>query len=87
MVVGGGKLKRLNRRPPAVLGHVEHDAVDVLEFHFRVDAGILQQLHEKLAAVLLDLLPGNVLVVDDEAEMMQPSPIRAALAALGAAGK
>src|SRR5215472_19327803 len=82
--VPAGKTRRLDRRAPAVLGYVEHDAVDVLVFHFRVNARILRQLHEELAAVLLDLLAGRVLAVDDEAEVMQAGPVRAALAALRA---
>src|SRR6516225_430539 len=82
-----GKTRRLDRRTPAVLGDVEHDAVDVLVFHFRVDARILRQLHEELSTVLLDLLPGRILAVDDEAEVMQSGPIRAALTALRACRK
>jgi hypothetical protein len=39
--------------------------------------GIIWQLHEKFAAVLLNLLLGYGLVFDHESEVMQPRPVRA----------
>ena len=44
--------------PPVVLGHVEDDAVHVLEFLLGIDARKARQLHEELAAELLDLVGG-----------------------------
>ena len=69
-------MKAPPRLAPAVLREVEHDPVDVLEFLFGVDAGIVGQFHEEFAAVTLDLLLGCALVLDDEADMVQ-SPRRA----------
>ncbi len=71
---------------PAVLGHVEHDAVDVLELPFGVDAGVAGQLHE-LTAVTLDPVLGRALVLDDESEVMQPRPVGAAPATFGSFGE
>src|ERR1700733_15204034 len=56
---------------PIVRGDVEHDAVDVFEFLFRVDARIARQLHEEFAAVVLDFGLGRRLVLDHEADVMQ----------------
>src|SRR5580704_7432723 len=74
---------RAPRLTPAVLGYVEDDAVGVLEFLLGIDTRIFRQLHEEFAAVFLDLLFGLSLVVDDKSKVMQSSPIRTALAALG----
>src|SRR4051812_46852142 len=73
--------------PPVVLGHVEHDAVDVFELLFCVDAGIAGQLHEELAAVLLDPALSRDFVLDHEADVMEASPIRTAFAAFGSVGE
>src|SRR5580692_10279517 len=71
-------------RAPAVFCHVEHNAVDILELVFGIDTWILRQLHEELAAVLFDILSGGVLVIDDEAKVVQSRIIGSTLAAAGA---
>src|SRR5580704_8378764 len=65
-----------------MLGDVEHDAVGIPELLFRVDTGIARQLHEEFAALRLDLLRRRLLILDDEADVMQPRPVWSALATL-----
>ena len=69
---------------PVVLGDVEHDAVDVLELPFGIDAGILGQLHEELTAIRGDLFFSRLAVLDNETKVMQASPVKTTLAAVGA---
>jgi hypothetical protein len=70
-----------------VLRYVEDNAIDVFEFLFSVDAGVVGQFHQKFAAVTLDPLLGRAFVFDDESKVMQSRPIRAALAPFGSLGK
>src|SRR5262245_5401913 len=87
------RLRRVQQRAtaprltPAVLRYVEDNSIDVFEFLFSVDAGIVGQFHEKFPAVTFDALLGRALVFDDESKVMQSSPIRPAFATLRSLGE